>query len=37
MMTDAWLRNIEATFERDFALQGVRAKFPPDRFRSSRH
>lgn len=28
-MTDAWLRTIEATFERNFALQGVRAEFAP--------
>ena len=26
-MTDAWLKTIEATFERDFGLQGVRAEF----------
>ena len=25
-MTDAWLKTIEATFERDFGLQGVRAE-----------
>ena len=28
-MTDAWLKTIEATFERDFGLQGVRAEFAP--------
>ena len=26
-MTDAWLKTIEATFERDFGLHGVRAEF----------
>ena len=26
-MTDAWLKTIEATFERDFGLEGVRAEF----------
>ena len=28
-MTDAWLKTIEATFERDFGLHGVRAEFAP--------
>lgn len=26
-MTDSWLNTIEATFERDFGLQGVRAEY----------
>ena len=26
-MTDSWLKMIEATFERDFGLHGVRAEF----------
>lgn len=26
-MTDAWLQTIEATFERDFGLEEVRAEF----------
>ena len=26
-MTDAWLKTIEAAFERDFGLYGVRAEF----------
>ena len=26
-MTDSWLKTIEATFERDFGLHGVRAEF----------
>ena len=26
-MTDAWLKTIEATFERDFGLHGVRAEY----------
>ena len=26
-MTDAWLKTIEAAFERDFGLHGVRAEF----------
>ena len=26
-MTDAWLKTIEATFERDFGLEGVRAEY----------
>ena len=26
-MTDAWLKTIAATFERDFGLEGVRAEF----------
>ena len=26
-MTDSWLKTIEATFERDFGLEGVRAEY----------
>ena len=26
-MTDSWLKTIEAAFERDFGLEGVRAEF----------